>query len=168
MDQDEALMEYPISLYANFAEDILVLDMSLANEEMWDRNIADFLVPDAMRKIQHLAIPDDDWRDLDPEDGMLRDEDGETDARLILIQLTGLKTLSLIATSTDPFASDSESSSFDSTDIDRDRGSLIKVKSEFMEDDYVIDDAAAFLAEMEDMRPGWKAPELQLARIVYS
>ena len=155
-------MDHPISRYANFAEDILILDMDLASGDIYEKQLSEFLVPEAMGKVQHLAIMDDDWRDLDPEDGMLRPEHGE-DPRLTLFGLTGLKTLSLISTSSDLESLD------DSADelIDRDIGSLVRGKSENVMDDYVMTDAGGFLDDLKDLSPGWERPNLQLARIIY-
>jgi hypothetical protein len=159
---EEALLQYPTSLYANFELDIVLLDLELAGGEFWEHELWDFWVPEAILKIKHIAIKDTDWSDLGSVDRMNRQE-GLPDARLTLFQLSGLKTLKLILTYPDPLFEQDP----DLEPIDRDCAILATIDTGFMEDDHVYVDTLKFLNNMERMMPEWEFPELQLVRVVY-
>ena len=167
-----SLIEYPISLYANFKTDIFVLDTCIAGDEIWEREWTEFLVPEAMAKLRHLAIEDQDWRDADPEEGMLHLESGE-DARLKIAEFTGLEKLSLIIcgeTCDLPWAPDDDLfvdlTVYDWMEDGFDERRLIRSAGFGWPDDLLANDARRLFDDMEKISEGWKAPKVQLARIV--
>lgn len=131
-----------------------------------------FLVPEAMTKIRHLAIGGDDWFEMDPEEGMARLESGE-DARVTVAEFTALETLSLVlvADFDDPYYDVSDDPFVDLTvddwmEDDFEERRLVPSPAFHHGNDFLENDTRGLFEDLEKSRPGWTAPEVQLARIV--
>jgi hypothetical protein len=154
---------YLISPYANFAIDTLVLDYELAEGAVWELGFEGFLLPEVMGKIRHLAIVDDLWRDLDPD----MNEHVDPDPRLTIQDLSGLETLSLIVGvwKGEPWEVDDDDESVDE-EGDLEKRRLVQTDAMRDYDDRLLCDASNFLTDIEEARPGWDAPAIQLVNKV--
>lgn len=94
------LLEYPISLYANYELDILYIDPGMYDSEIIMRDSEEWLMPSAtlLGGLRYLAMKDQLWRDADDEAGSA----GTVDARHQLLRIQGLREFMLVLTSSHP------------------------------------------------------------------
>jgi hypothetical protein len=167
----DLLVPYSYSLYANFATDVFMIS-SYEDDEIWEQNWTDVFTKEGMEHLKHFAVECGMWADMDPDEGMARAEDGE-DRRLKIMRFSGLETLSLIIERDleSPYDILRAEDGYEDVLMDDcmekgyDERVLIESKSFDWPADEVLGEASAILEDWE-ISEGWKAPEVQLARIV--